>query len=416
MDPLHVFGCGVNRKIFETKFNALDQENQRRIERVARRIKVTLKMRYEIGVLKNPFESSFDNFLIENQELSAIRVYLLFTCLDTLAGKPHHMDFRDWLHKQQCDSTMNKDEIINLYDIYMSEYGVGQNLRDLFNTLPLSTKKWLVENVVIREIGQPIPSEGQPVDQLIKRLYSYFYEIQRNDFTHNSITRAVFTSEDIREPDENGCWVTPASGLHFMLNRHKPKKLWNFSYRQGLDEATILQIIIHSAALRILNIPVTEKLINKNLHNFSRLDGLYSFMNEIESNANLLKIWLTINDLEKSEFKSILIHNGVPMLSDQSANRMMDRYEVGEGWEKQYHQITFRYIQLVAKLNTKIAEFNENNPPYKQTQESAEDHWETIIDFLSKLSKNSSADSILKFPSTNEVTNLWLIIRNPCYI
>ncbi len=281
MDALHVFGCGVNKQHFETKLNALDQENQQRLERVARRIWVTLKLKYEMGVYQNPFEAPYDRFILTHDELPAIGIYLLVTCLDTLAGKAQFVDFRDWLKDQPDVTDLNLEGIIGLYTRYMGEYGVGKNLRALFDNLPLCTKEWLAKNVVIREIDQPLSVEGQDPNLLVKRLYTYFYEIRRNEYTHGSFPKQVSTADDIRPPDEAGWWVTPASGTHFALDRRNRNKLWNFAYRQGLDEATILRLIIHSAALQMLNIQVTEELINLNLGNFSRLDGLYSFMGEV---------------------------------------------------------------------------------------------------------------------------------------
>lgn len=129
MDALHIFGCGVNRKNLETKFNALEEENQIRLERVARRIWLTLKLKYEIGTHQNPCEASYDQFLLVNDELPAIGIYLLVTCLDTLAGKAQFVDFPDWLKYQPSITTKYKEEIINLYNRYKNDFGVGKNLR-----------------------------------------------------------------------------------------------------------------------------------------------------------------------------------------------------------------------------------------------------------------------------------------------
>jgi hypothetical protein len=226
----------------------------------------------------------------------------------------------------------------------------------------------------------------------------------------------VLTAEDIRHPDETDWWVTPASGTHFVLNRRSPKKLWNFSYRQGLDEATILLLIIYSAALQILKIPVTEEIVNLNLRNFSRLNGLYSFVSEVASNANVLKLLFNTEGLNKSEFKAYLLYVGVPLLSDKAAKRMIDRYDVGKGWETSYQQMTHQYIQEIAYLNSMITDFNAKYPHAKPMQDNITAHWEVIKDLMSELSRTSSADSILRLPTTNEMTNLWLIIRDPCYI
>lgn len=416
MDALYVFGCGVNRQYFESQFNALDQENQLRLERVARRIRFTLKLKYEIGIYQNPFEAPYDHFLLLHDELPALGIYLLVTCLDTLAGKAQFMDFRDWLRDQPDVTGMSLEGIVSLYTAYQTDYGVGKNLRSLFDNLPSSTKEWLAKNVVIREIEQPLVAEGQDPNLLVKRLFTYFYEIRRNEFTHSSFPQQVSTADDIRHPDKADWWVTPALGTHFALNRRNRNRLWNFSYRQGLDEATILRLIIHSAALQILDIQVTDELVNLNLRNFSRLDGLYSFVAEVASNANLLKVWSNIEEIDKSDFKSYLLYVGVPLLSDEAASRMIERYDVGKGWETSYHQITLQYVREIAHLNAMIANFNAKHPHAKAIQPNLDAHWEAIKDFLSELSGTPSAHSIRRLPAKNEMTNLWLIIRDPCYI
>lgn len=416
MDALHVFGCGVNKKYFETKFKALDQEDQQRLERVARRVWITLKLKYELGAYQNPFESPNERFILAHYELPAMGIYLLVTCLDTLAGKARFVDFRDWLKNQPDEKDLTWERIINLYTRYTDECGVGKNLHALFNNLPHCTKEWLARNVVIQEVDEPLSAEGQDPNLLLKRLYKYFYETRRNEYTHSSYPKQVSTADDIRLPDEDGWWVTPASGTHFILDRRKPNKLWNFSYRQGLDEATILRLIIHSGALQMLNIQVTEDLLILNLRNFSRLDALYSFMGEVASNADILKLWSNIEELNGSDFKPYLIYTGVPVISDQAARRMVDRYDIDKGWESSYHQITLQYIKEINHLNALITDFNQKNPHAKPMQDNNEARWEAITVFLNELSRTPAAHSVLKLPTTNEMTNLWLIIRDPCYI
>lgn len=222
--------------------------------------------------------------------------------------------------------------------------------------------------------------------------------------------------DDIRLSDETGWWVTPASGTHFPLERRHPNKLWNFSYRQGLDEATILRLIIHSVALQKLDIPVTEELINLNLRNLSRLDGLYSFLGEIAHNANMLNAWTNIEERSKHDLKSYLLYVGVPVLNDQAASRMLDRYDVDKDWETGYRQLNQQCIEEVNYLNTLITDFNEKNPKAKPMQDNIDAHWQAIKRFLNELLAKSAAKWIIQLPITNEITNLWLIIRNPCHI
>jgi hypothetical protein len=345
-----------------------------------------------------------------------MEIYLLVTCLDTLAGKPQYDEFPVWLKKHSTIKDLNVQEINDLYSKYMREHGITKNLRKLFNNLPQYTKEWLIKNVNIREIDQPLSIEEQNPNQLVENLFVYFYNIRRNDYTHRTYPKRVPIPDDIRPPDETGWWITPASGTHFMLDSNKPNKLYDFSYRQGLDEATILRLIIHSATLQKLNIQVTEELINLNLRNFSRLDGFYSFIDELVSNANILNLCTNIEAINKDDYKSYLIYGGLPLLSDKASRRMIDRYVIDRRWELNYSQMTDRYIREVNYLNTLITDFNQKNPHVQPTQDNIEVHWEEIKAFLNEISMTPSAHWIKNLPATNNMTNLWLIIRNPCYI
>lgn len=415
MDALHIFGCGVDVKKFEAKFNTLDQVNQERIELVARRIWLTLKLRYEANVFRAPFESSEERMALNLYELPAIEIYLLVTCLDTLAGQPTHVDFRDWLRAQSGITNLTVEQVIHLYKNYNDKYGVSKNLRALFDNLPQCTKDWLSHNVAVYEIDQHLPSKDQDPNLLVKLLYTYFYGIRRNEYTHRSSPKQVSTAESVFL-GETGFWVTPASGTHFVLDSRKPNKKWNFSYRQGLDEATILRVIIHSVAVQTLNIDVTEQLILLNLKNFSRLDGFYSIMSEFTTNANTLRFWSNVEELAKSDYRNYLTFVGIPSLSNQASSRMLDRYQLDHSWEKTYSYLTSRYIDEINQINKLITEFNQKNPHAKPNQGNIKAHWEAIQDFLARLLETPLAKSILRLPTTNEVTNLWLIIRDPCHI
>ncbi len=74
--------------------------------------------------------------------------------------------------------------------------------------------------------------------------------------------------------------------------------------------------------------------------------------------------------------------------------------------------MTIQYLNKVKAMNSAIRDFNESNPP---SETSSPEHWHTIKKFVDGLIRTPIYNSILDWPSKVEMTNLWLVIRDPCY-
>lgn len=412
MNVQRVFGCGIDGQVFKDKYKGLSDENRSRLIRVAGRVWLTQKLRYELALYSHPFAWQGEEYSLRHVEIPSMEVYLLCTCLDTLAGRAVYKNFKDWIKEQPDIENLGLKEITALYSQYEEAYGIGRNLRSLFRNLPKSAKDWLIENVVIRKAGQPIIVEHRNADMLLDRLYRYFYNVRRNAFTHNSASRPTPVADDVREPLEGGLWVTPVSGTHFRF-REESKQKWNLPYRQGLDEATILRIIICAVALKLLNIELTPELIDANLQNYSRLHALYAFVSEVNWNSNVASLWSRIDDTDMTDYRLQFVYSEVPLLSTTASIVMNDRY-LDNRLESAFRQMTSQYVRQVDHINSLVSEFNETHPPTR-TGDGQQDRWNTVKDFLEKLRKTSSYNSIVKLPSKRAMTDLWRIIRDPCY-
>jgi hypothetical protein len=415
-DVQRVFGCGVGGQTFKAKYEGLSDKDRLRLERVARRVWLTLKLRYETIFLKNPFAWSDEEFALAEVELPSIEVYLLCTCLDTLAGKPNYAEFGDWLKDQKDVMNLGIQEVTCLYEQYKKEHGVSKNLRSLFEDLPQSIKTWLAGNVVIRRANEPLIVAGQDEDLLVKRLCIFFYDFWRNAFTHSSISRQTSIADDVSEPGKGkGWWVTPAVCTHFPLYNDRPNQEWNLSYRQCLDLATILRLIIHAAALQFLNIELTQELISANLGNLSRLNALYAFANEVSSNSSTLNALSKLDERGMSELSTYLVYGGIPLLRSEASVTMADRYNTELPLEAGLREMTIRYLTAVNNLNSAITEFDKANPPPKSPESYSAERWQSVKGFLEEMARTTFYQNILKWPSTVEMTNIWLVIRDPCY-
>ena len=413
MSVQQVLGCGIDGQTFKTKYERLSEENKLRLGRVADRVRLTLKIRYEMAFYNNPFAWGAEEYSLRYVELPSIEVYLLCTCLDTLAGQPVHRNFKDWIRDQLSVTSLSLEEVTHLYAQYEEEYGVGRNLRSLFRNLPWSVKDWLATNIVIWRSDQLLPVGEQDANELGNRLYLYFYNARRNAFTHGSVSHPTLIADDIREPEDSEWWITPAAGTDFVLNRDRPNQRWNLSYRPGLDEATILRMIIHAAGLQMLEIEPTRELIDVNLRNYSRLNALYAFVSEVSRNAAAVSWWSKVDDPGMNNFRAYLIHGGIPTLSSESSTVVADRY-LDNPLESGLRQMTHQYLREINHVNSAVSDFNESNPPPRDNRNPSE-RWQVIKEFLVELVKAPSCKSVLKWPSKTEMTKLWLVIRDPCY-
>jgi hypothetical protein len=414
MDVQRVFGCGIDRQIFKAKHEALQEKDQVRLEKVARRLYLTLKLRYEIASYSSPFEWSEEEISLSDVEFPSIEIYLLCTCLDTLAGRSDYKDFGEWLKAKDIASKLEVSEVVCLYVQYKEEYGVGRSWRKLFNDLPQSVNIWLANNVVIRRSNQPPVARDQDTSVLVKRLYTYFFEVWRNRFTHSSVSQPVLIAEDVIEPIEgDDHWITPAACATFVLHRDKPNQEWDLSYRRGLDLAIILRVIIHAAALILMDIEPAREHIAANLRNLSRLNALYKFVNEVKSNSNEIGVWSSLGYPKMEQFRSYLVQAGVPNLDFEAASIILDRYDPGSRLEAGLRQMTLEYLNEINEINSVISEFNKSHPPLSS---DVNERWQVIKEFIEGLVQTPRYATILEWPSRIEMMNIWLVIRDPCFI
>jgi hypothetical protein len=407
-----VFGCGVNAQTFRASLEGLPEEDRLRLERVARRAWLTLKLRYGMAFTRNPFPLGNEESDLLDVELPSIEIYLLCTCLDTLAGRSGEVEFGEWLENQEDKVDLDVQEVQCLYRRYKKEHGIGSNLRNLFETLPQDAKNWLANNVVIRRSNEPLSVTNQDVAKLVKQLYTYFYEVWRNAFTHGSVSQQTLTAEDIRESiDGDSWWVTPASCTGFILYKKKENQKWNLSYRQGLDLATILRVIIGVAVLKTMGIETSQEQINAMLRHLSRLNGLYRFVSEVNSNSTTISVWSRLDERGLSTFRSYLANVGIPPLKTEATTIMIDRYE-NNPLESGLRQMTIQYLSEVNHLNSAVSEFNESNPPSKS---NLVERSQIIKEFLEGLAKTPTYNVVLNWRSKVEMNNLWIVIRDPCY-
>ncbi len=411
MNVQRVFGCGIDWQTFKMKYEGLsDLDEKLRLERVAKRLQFTLHLRYRVAFYKSPIGWNQEGYTFVNEELPSTEIYLLCTCLDTLAGKRTYLKFEDWVESREDAGRWDKNSIINLYKQYSDEYGIGKNLKNLFTNLSPVIKTWLSNNIVISRSGQSQPATETDPDRLMIYLYTFFYELWRNTFTHTAVSPKADIAEDIFEPTkEDTWWSYPPTWSRFNLNK---KQGWELSYKTGLDLATILRLIINVVVLQILEVDVTQEYISLNLRNFSRLNGLYAFTDEVGRNSETLR---ALSQLDERELGNYLVYRGIPLLRSAASNTMVARYNVEIPLEASLHKTTMRYVADVSQINNVISNFNMSNPVPESPKDNFSERLQNIKDFLGGLAKTPIYESILSGPPVGEMSSVWIVIQDPCY-
>lgn len=415
MTVQRVFGCGIDSNVFRARYESLRAEDQYRLERVAARVTFARRLRYEMAVMRNPFQGPYEDFELAEIELPALEVYLLFTCIDTLAGQATYLDFRDWLTTRVHPDSMSTTDVTALYELYQDQFGVGRNIRGVFAALPEAVTTWLANNVMIREAGEPLTVPAPDLPLLLRRLYGYFYDIRRNQFTHSSSPQQVLRASPIDMSGQSDRWVTPASGTLFVLDKRRPEKKFNFSLREGLDESLILHVIIIASGLRILGIALDMPLLEKNLRKVARLDALHSFMAEADYNARLLQVWSTVEEKANLEFRTYVTYGAVPTLQTSATARVIEQFDNSLPLEAGMQQIASFYLGQIEQINSRVIGFNERTAVAKAGGKGAEERWTAVRDFLVMQTGIPGLTDLIHWPGRVEMTNLWLIIRDPCY-
>lgn len=411
MNVQRAFGCGIDGQTFKIKYEGLSNPNEKlRLERVAKRLQFTLHLRYRVAFYRSPIGWNQEGHTFTNEELPSTEIYLLCTCLDALAGKPTYLKFEDWLELQESTGCWDKNDIINLYKKYNNEHGVGKSFKNLFINLPPVIKDWLSNNMSIHRSGKSFSTVKTDPDMLMKHLYTFFYELWRNTFTHSSVFPQANIADDIFEPTKDDTWWSyPPAWLQFKLDK---KQGWELSYRTGLDLGTILRLIINVVVLQILEIDVTQEYISSNLRNFSRLNGLYALVGEIGRNSETLR---ALSQLNKGELDNYLIYRGIPLLQSVASATMIKRYNIELPLEASLHKMTIKYITDVNQLNFVISNFNTSNPAPQSQEENSQERLQNIKHFIEEIEKTSAYESVLNEPPIGEMSSVWIVIQDPCY-
>ena len=96
-------------------------------------------------------------------------------------------------------------------------------------------------------------------------------------------------------------------------------------------------------------------------------------------------------------------------MSLQRASNLTDRLRDNQ-LEMGMSQMAAAYSQEVGQIIEEAGRFNSTYPP-KRPGDNIEERWKIVLKFVQRLTP--ALKSILEWPSRNEMSNLWLVLREP---
>jgi hypothetical protein len=376
------FGCAVEQKAFNSNYKLLSNEEQKRLNRVAVRLWMIFQLRYRFQYERNFALRGQDWLQLTYREKPSLEIYLLATCLDTLAGKPSsYKDFDKWLEDQAIEENVSVTQVSKLFKDWRQEYGVNQTLKALFDRLPCTLITWLSANVQFRKYS------GTP--NLNRKLFKYIFQQWRNPFTHGSTTNNTWgTDTDIELPpsSENKWWSHSPDGY--------------LACRSGLDVATILRVIIYAVVLTRLEFEITSKHLDTYVKALSKLDAFYKFKWEMRYNVSLLQFWANYDGLP------MILH---PLNLDQT-QRLNAKLKISPvAMERELSEVLAVYEDKLEGINAQIADFNATYPcePF----EISNTYSQALFEFLAQQVTTDVYQAALQIPRNSQIMSIDLFVR-----
>jgi len=415
-----VFGCGVNPRILSEKVDALSPKMREKIERVAQRIRLITKLDYESTFMFNPDEEKGDSYFFFRWDLSSLEVYLYCTCIDTLASKEGYVEFKNWIRKQNTED-LTVEKVIALQQEHSNEFGNKKNFFGVFHKLPLPLKSWLAKNIAFLEWAKSEHEiqEERDANKTVEDLATYLYSVWRNPFTHGAKTHPVDSKWDIDRLDDYYLGISSLTSLadhewvqqpmSFSLKNNSQE--WNLWHKKHLDINTILRVVIQCIVYDLLQIEVTEHLIEKNVQYINRHHSLYTFIHTLRINTEALETWTEVNVANTSDAIYELIYRGIPQLTSGSIDQLLGFFKAHNPFEKSLRTQINRYKDQVTKINLEIQGFNKCHPrPEDSAKEIVDNRKQEIKIFLEELSRSTISQDAIK--SSRRFYDIWWLIRD----
>lgn len=373
-----VFGEGTNLVDFAPLLENFEHDTLTLLASIALRIELVDKL----NILNRP---------PANADFASLQLYLLCTCIDTLAN-PTWLPFNDWLRtkktkyhiterNEQLSSILENINniqdiesftlaILTLYKNYLLHHGTSKKFGTLFLESPDFLKEFIASSYMIFDGDKNylLPEERQKwfektVDEKLSIIAAYLYKYRRNKFTHQSRSFSTTWESFFQTPEEalNTRPYKPSGALlHFWVDDN-PQNDVELVVNTRQNEIFLLKNMLIVRCRKLLGLKDTEEFLRKREQRHHRSLIIKNVILDLEFNWKAYKFY-SIKWLAYEHDKDR--YNGLPefQLAWLEAALELDYSEYGIPQDS-ILQDAKAIIRLLTKLNEPIRVVNLDFPP-----------------------------------------------------
>ncbi len=396
----NIFGFKLQKAEFVSRLGQHKLNSQ--LNAVAWRMYLIDTMRYRLrlsrpGFFFAPdFHSEYELSGQVFEEIKALQLYLLCTCIDTISGQDF-VSFDEWLKirkKGKKDQYGVDDEAISsilrnvsgdlrnpdifrqtaakLYsDVYSKKSGNRQSFVRQFSDLPEAAKKFLLEIYFISNMLNADPTAPQVVGEgigypawdreysdwlamtesdKVNRIAGYFYKERRNLYTHDSASRQVQSSHNLSigsHPDPFLKFVSTSD----VIKKGEKYQIVAFRPVIDVDEVFVLRLIVSSAWLAKLGYDCEKSHFDELCWYQLRRRYAFDALTESEDIRERLMYYSEPSILNKGDLP-------LPRFFTSAVSRMRDYLYISTLNERHFDQEIASFIQVFDELNEEIDSYN----------------------------------------------------------
>jgi hypothetical protein len=307
---------------------------------------------------------------LQCMRIDDLELYLLCTCLDTLAGKDNYFDLQNWLkvrrrtgvhgvrekfrilqtaeeEKKYLSQESFQDTLEQILRIYNKNYGINKNIAQLVLSLPDAIKTEFADQYVIYRESQENTQETwneKTTDEKLKTIFiDYLFKYRRNKYTHEGRGFPNFGGIcAARKALSEGEFGLPApERLTFTMNGDDLVVTCNYG-----DEALLLREVIIACLANLLGVLSTDWLrAYRKAEQKKRI--LYALIAEIRYNIRVMQGYFGV-----LADPLILTGNGYPKFSTKVAQTLLENTD--SPTLPLYESFLQSYVDSAGTFNSKI--------------------------------------------------------------
>jgi hypothetical protein len=399
----NIFGLGIGKRLLLDLLEA--STDMTILHDVAVRVFVIDRLHYRGYFVPAPFLSTPYLRHRLDIEMQALELHLLCTCIDALSGEDF-VTYPEWLQVTRAakkekygvnDTGINAvlSEYHDLHDadefrkaarqvyddIYRSRHGNRRAFLRQFDELPPAVQHLLAESYVIsaplseeQVSWEPADSESvprrsmtwrhtrttwtdRPLATKIKAIAEYYYDCQRNPYTHRS--NSIKPKEVIEWPEEMGV-LARGSGwdpVSDVVRCDDKYRIIHFCGDPGDQETLLLRLVVAMKWLQRLGYePIDDEFVCAFRQHQTRRDNMYRSMSELQA---VDEIWRYYSGEREHPYYSLW--SSLPRFPTEMLKRLRTYLNHDVYRERELDRMIGKYIGRLDGLNNEIDVFNEQH-------------------------------------------------------